>query len=110
MKTSQVEEYILGYTCFNDVTARDLQERWTVDQGQIFQYFCPFCPWIETELDPGNLNIRTYVNGNKKQDSNTRELLFPVPLLVSFISEVMTLLPGRYYCYRNSPRSGTITT
>ena len=95
MKTSQVEEYILGYTCFNDVTARDLQKKdgqWT--RAKSFNTFAPFGPWIETELDPGNLNIRTYVNGNKKQDSNTRELLFPVPLLVSFISEVMTLLPG----------------
>ncbi len=95
VKTSQVEEYILGYTCFNDVTARDLQKKdgqWT--RAKSFNTFAPFGPWIETELDPGNLNIRTYVNGNKKQDSNTRELLFPVPLLVSFISEVMTLLPG----------------
>jgi len=95
VKVSQVEEYILGYTCFNDVTARDLQKKdgqWT--RAKSFDTFGPFGPWIETEIEPGNLNIRTYVNGHKKQDSNTRELLFPVPVLISFISEVMTLLPG----------------
>ncbi|MDI3543073.1 MAG: hypothetical protein PWP57_676 [Candidatus Atribacteria bacterium] len=95
VKVSQVGDYILGYTCFNDVTARDLQKKdgqWT--RAKSFDTFAPFGPWIETEIDPGNLNIRTYVNGNKKQDSNTRELLFPVPVIISFISEVMTLLPG----------------
>jgi len=95
VKVSQVEDYILGYTCFNDVTARDLQKKdgqWT--RAKSFDTFAPFGPWIETEIDPGNLNIRTYVNGNKKQDSNTRELIFPIPVVVSFISEVMTLLPG----------------
>ncbi|HXL02638.1 MAG TPA: fumarylacetoacetate hydrolase family protein [Candidatus Atribacteria bacterium] len=95
VKDSHFGEYVLGYTCFNDVTARDLQKKdgqWT--RAKSFNTFAPFGPWIETEIEPGNLNIRTYVNGYKKQDSNTKELLFPVPMLISFISEVMTLLPG----------------
>lgn len=87
--------YILGYTCLNDVTARDVQAhdgQWTRAKG--FDTFAPIGPVIQTELDPGGLDIRLIHNGAVKQQSNTRHFIFPVPELVSFISRVMTLLPG----------------
>lgn len=87
--------YILGYTCGNDVTARDLQKKdgqWT--RGKSFDTFCPLGPWIETELNPVNLKIQTYLNGQLKQSSSTSRMITPVYELVSFISKVMTLMPG----------------
>lgn len=87
--------YILGYTCFNDVTARDIQARdkqWTRAKG--FDTFAPIGPCIETDLDPANLSLETRLNGEIKQKTSTSELIFPVYELVSFISHVMTLLPG----------------
>jgi len=87
--------YILGYTCLNDVTARDLQSKdgqWTRSKG--FDTFCPLGPWIETELEPSSLSVRLYLNGELRQSSNTTNLVFSVDRLVSFISEVMTLEPG----------------
>ncbi|MGF7397574.1 fumarylacetoacetate hydrolase family protein [Thermoanaerobacterium thermosaccharolyticum] len=87
--------YVLGYTIANDVTARDLQSKdgqWT--RAKSFDTFLPLGPWIETDLDPSNLEIKTYVNGKLKQHSNTKHLIFSVPKLVSFISHVMTLNPG----------------
>ncbi len=95
VEAKEAMDYILGYTCFNDVTARDLQERdkqWTRAKG--FDTFAAIGPWIETELDPGNLVVETCLNGELKQRGNTRDLIYPVPELVSFISDVMTLLPG----------------
>jgi len=88
-------DYVLGYTCFNDVTARDLQSRdvqWT--RGKGFNTFAPAGPCIETELDPGDVILETYLNGELKQRASTNDLIFGIPELVSFISEVMTLLPG----------------
>lgn len=88
-------EYILGYTCMNDVTARDLQSRdiqFTRAKG--FDTFAPLGPVIETGIDPGDLEISTYLNGERKQHSRTSNLIFSVPRLLSFISDVMTLLPG----------------
>ena len=88
-------EYVLGYTCFNDVTARDLQRsdgQWTRAKG--FDTFAAIGPVIETELDPANVPLETYLNGELKQQSNTSDLIFAVPELVSFISAIMTLLPG----------------
>jgi 2-keto-4-pentenoate hydratase/2-oxohepta-3-ene-1,7-dioic acid hydratase in catechol pathway len=88
-------KYILGYTCFNDVTARDIQARdkqWTRAKG--FDTFAPIGPCIETDLDPGNLSLETRLNGEIKQKASTSELIFDVFELVSFISRVMTLLPG----------------
>jgi len=87
--------YILGYTCFNDVTARDLQQKdkqWTRAKG--FDTFAAIGPCIETELDPGNAPLETYLNGELRQQINTSDLVFSVPELVSFISHIMTLLPG----------------
>ncbi|MGD9143854.1 MAG: fumarylacetoacetate hydrolase family protein [Dehalococcoidia bacterium] len=88
-------KYIFGYTCVNDVTARDIQARdkqWT--RGKGFDTFCPIGPFIETELNPGNLMLETRLNGERKQYTSTADLVFAVDELVSFISQVMTLLPG----------------
>lgn len=87
--------YVLGYTIANDVTARDLQSKdgqWT--RAKSFDTFLPLGPWIETDLDPSNLDIITYVNGEVRQKSNTKHLIFNVPKLISFISRIMTLNPG----------------
>lgn len=87
--------YILGYTCFNDVTARDLQPKdgqWTLSKS--FDTFAPLGPWIVTDIDPTHLAISSYLNGERRQHSNTRNLIFNPYRLVSFISQVMTLLPG----------------
>jgi len=95
IKPDRALGYALGYTCFNDVTARDLQQKdgqWT--RAKSFNTFAPFGPWIETELDPSNAPIRSYLNGQLKQNSNTRNFLFNVPYLISFISRIMPLLPG----------------
>lgn len=88
-------DYVFGYTCFNDVTARDLQNRdgqWTRAKG--FDSFGAMGPCIETEVDPANCPVETYLNGELKQRGNTSDLIFPVREVISFISHVMTLLPG----------------
>jgi 2-keto-4-pentenoate hydratase/2-oxohepta-3-ene-1,7-dioic acid hydratase in catechol pathway len=89
------KDFILGYTCCNDVTARDLQARdkqWTRSKG--FDTFAPLGPCIETELHPSNLRLETRLNGEVKQSTGTGDLLFGVYELVSFVSRVITLLPG----------------
>ena len=94
-KAADAAQYIFGYTCCNDVTARDLQKKdgqWT--RGKGFDTFCPLGPWIETELDPANADVESRLNGQVKQHSNTRYLINPIPRLVEFVSAVMTLLPG----------------
>jgi len=87
--------HVLGYTCANDVTARDLQKRdgqWTRAKG--FDGFCPLGPWVETDLDPSDLQIETFVNGELRQSARTSDMIFDVATLVSAISQTMTLLPG----------------
>ncbi len=91
----RASEVVLGYTCANDVTARDHQRhdgQWT--RGKSHDSFCPLGPWIETSLDPSSLRLRTTLDGEVKQDSSTSLLLHPVPELIAWVSEVMTLLPG----------------
>ncbi len=86
---------ILGYTCLNDVTARNLQKKdgqWT--RAKSFDTFCPVGPHVETDLDPQDLKIQTFLNGKLKQNSRTSNFIFSVEFLVSFISKVMTLEPG----------------
>jgi len=88
-------DYVLGYTCFNDVTARDIQNRdvqWT--RAKSFDTFAAVGPCIETELDPRNVVLKTYLNGKLKQQGSTTDLIFPIPELINFISHVMSLLPG----------------
>ena len=91
----RADEVIFGYTCANDVTARDLQARdgqWTRAKG--FDTFCPLGPWMETGTNPADLDLTTTVNGAVRQQARTSELLWNVPDLVAYVSQVMTLLPG----------------
>jgi 2-keto-4-pentenoate hydratase/2-oxohepta-3-ene-1,7-dioic acid hydratase in catechol pathway len=86
---------VLGFTCANDVTARDLQEadgQWTRAKG--FDTFCPLGPWIETDLDSSDLAVRTLVNGEPRQQSRTSLLERDVATVLEFVTSVMTLLPG----------------
>lgn len=90
----RVHEYVLGYTCLNDVTARDLQEKgfWVGAKG--FDTFSPLGPCIATDIDPDAVAIETFVNGELQQSSSTKELLSPAHEIVARIAQVMTLLPG----------------
>jgi 2-keto-4-pentenoate hydratase/2-oxohepta-3-ene-1,7-dioic acid hydratase in catechol pathway len=91
----EVDEYVLGYSLLNDVTARELQRKdvqFTRAKG--FDTFCPVGPVVVTGLEPTNLIIKTCVDGELRQHSNTSDMVFDVRTLVSFISRVMTLLPG----------------
>ena len=95
VKESDASDYILGYTIANDVTARDLQPKngqWTISKG--FDTFLPLGPYISDEVDPSSLMITSRVNGETKQLSNTSNLIFKVQYLVSYLSQIMTLLPG----------------
>jgi 2-keto-4-pentenoate hydratase/2-oxohepta-3-ene-1,7-dioic acid hydratase in catechol pathway len=93
---AEVRDCILGYSCFNDVTARDLQKKdGQFTRSKSFDTFAPLGPWIETEIpDPDNLTVEAYLNGERRQHSSTRNQVFSVAALVAFISQVMTLLPG----------------
>ena len=87
--------YVLGYTCVNDVTARDLQKKDVqFTRGKGFDTFCPMGPWIETGLDPGHVMVSARVNGEVRQQAPTSDMLFPVATLIRFIAGIMTLLPG----------------
>jgi len=91
----RVPEVVLGYTCANDVTARDLQRaenQWGRAKG--FDTFCPLGPWIQTELDPADLAITCSVDGELRQAGRTAQMTRSVADLVSYVSEAMTLLPG----------------
>ena len=86
---------IFGYTCANDVTARDLQEKdgqWARAKG--FDTFCPLGPWIETDLDTSDLRLRTLVDGDVMQDGTTADMVHDIPKLISYASQAFTLLPG----------------
>lgn len=87
--------YVLGYTCAIDLTARDCQKtdlQWI--RAKSADLFCPLGPWVETELDPSDLQLRTFVNGEVRQDSRTSAMIFPIPVILSFITSFMTLEPG----------------
>jgi 2-keto-4-pentenoate hydratase/2-oxohepta-3-ene-1,7-dioic acid hydratase in catechol pathway len=96
----QAQASIFGYTIGNDVTERDMQKhdgQWTRAKG--FDSFCPLGPWIETDLpglglDPADLEITCSVDGEQRQQGRTSQLIFDVPTLISYISQIMTLLPG----------------
>lgn len=93
--SSNALSYVFGYTCVNDVTARDLQRKDVqFTRGKSFDTFCPIGPWIETDLDPANVSVETRLNGEVKQKGNTADMAFPVAFLISYISEIMTLYPG----------------
>jgi 2-keto-4-pentenoate hydratase/2-oxohepta-3-ene-1,7-dioic acid hydratase in catechol pathway len=87
--------YVFGYTCVNDVTARDLQRKDVqFTRGKSFDTFCPVGPFIETNLDPANINVTTRLNGEVKQNGNTGDMAFDVAFLIRYISAIMTLYPG----------------
>jgi 2-keto-4-pentenoate hydratase/2-oxohepta-3-ene-1,7-dioic acid hydratase in catechol pathway len=91
-----VRPYILGYTCVNDVTARDLQNKdgqWTRAKG--FDTFCPVGPLVTDEIDPwAGIGVETRVNGTVRQQGNTRDFIFPLDVIIRHISQIMTLVPG----------------
>lgn len=110
VRPEEASSYILGYTCLNDVTARDLQRKdvqWT--RSKSFDTFCPLGPAVETELDPRDLAIVARVNGVVRQSSRTANLIFSVPELLSFISQVMTLLPGDVIATGTPPGVGPLS-
>lgn len=94
VKKEDALDYIMGYTILNDVTARDIQKKdgqWT--RAKSFDTFCPIGPRIVKDIDPGNLDIQLRINGEVRQKSNTKNMIFSVEELIEFISEVMTLYP-----------------
>ena len=105
----RAREFVLGYTCLNDVTARDLQER---DGGptraKAFDTFCPLGPCIATDIDPNAVTVEALVNGEIRQASSTRELIFPVEEIVARVSQVMTLLPGDVIATGTPPGVGPL--
>ncbi len=96
VRAADAADYILGYTCVNDVTARDIQKsdaQWT--RGKGFDSFCPVGPIVTDEFDPAKgMAIRTFLNGELKQNATTDLLMWDVPFLMEFITDCMTLLPG----------------
>lgn len=91
----EARQVVLGYTCANDVTARDLQQsdgQWARAKG--FDTFCPLGPWIETDLDPSDLRVRTRVDGETRQDGTTADMVVGVFDLIAYASQAFTLLPG----------------
>jgi len=109
VKESEAPSAILGYTCINDVTARDLQLKdGLYARAKGFDSFAPLGPWIETELDPFALRVRCLVNGKIRQDGNSREMGASVFRLVEFISHVMTLFPGDVIATGTPPGVGPV--
>jgi 2-keto-4-pentenoate hydratase/2-oxohepta-3-ene-1,7-dioic acid hydratase in catechol pathway len=90
-----VADHILGYSCFNDVTARDLQKKDVqFTRAKSFDTFAAVGPCVVTDLDPSELRLKTFLNGKLVQSGTTADLIFPVPFLVRYISRIMTLNPG----------------
>jgi len=88
-------DYVFGYTCLNDVTARDLQRKdLQFTRGKSFDTFCPVGPFIATGLDPTDITLTTRVNGIVRQHGNSKDMAFPIAYLIQYISNIMTLLPG----------------
>ena len=91
----QAKDYVMGYICFNDVSDRVAQKgdgQWTRAKG--YDTFAPMGPWIETDVNPDKLKIETYLNSKVRQSSSTSDLIFGVSKLISYVSQMMTLLPG----------------
>jgi len=93
--TEDALSYVLGYTCVNDVTARDLQRKDVqFTRAKSFDTFCPVGPFIETDIDPADLQVTTRVNGELRQEGRTSSMAFSVAYLIQYISRIMTLNPG----------------
>ena len=109
VSVEEAREFILGYACFNDVTARDLQQKdGQYTRAKSFDTFAPYGPWVQTDLDPIGLQITTRVNGEVRQKGNTEEMIFSPFELVSFISQIMTLLPGDVVATGTPPGVGPL--
>lgn len=94
VKAADWREYVLGFTCANDVTARDIQKKDVqFTRGKGFDTFCPLGPSIETDLDVSDLRVQVRVNGELRQDGRTSQMMFQPPFLIEFISSIMTLMP-----------------
>lgn len=109
VREKEAAGFILGYTCINDVTARDLQVKdvqYTRAKG--FDTFAPLGPWIVTDFDPSSASVRCLVNGEVRQDGNTKEMGASVYRLVEFISSVMTLFPGDVIATGTPPGVGPL--
>lgn len=107
----KAEDYIFGFTCANDVTARDLQEKdiqWS--RAKSFDTFCPIGPWIKTSINPSTLGIKLYLDNDRKQSSNTSQMIFSTSRLLSFISTVMTLKPGDVILTGTPPGVGPLNS
>jgi 2-keto-4-pentenoate hydratase/2-oxohepta-3-ene-1,7-dioic acid hydratase in catechol pathway len=95
VRADRWRDFVRGFTCANDVTARDLQKKDVqFTRAKSFDTFCPLGPHIETDLDPADLSLVTRVNGQVKQNGRTIMMVFPCPVIVEFITSVMTLEPG----------------
>ena len=106
----EAPDYILGYSCFNDVTARDLQQKdGQYTRAKSFDTFAPYGPWISTSVDPLDLRITTRVNGEVRQEGRTSDMIFSPFELVSFISQIMTLLPGDVIVTGTPPGVGSLS-
>jgi 2-keto-4-pentenoate hydratase/2-oxohepta-3-ene-1,7-dioic acid hydratase in catechol pathway len=111
VNASDASEYILGYTCVNDVTARDLQRKdgqWT--RGKGFDTFCAVgpCMVLRNDIEFGGLTVRTYVDGDKKQDAPVTEMMFGVDVIIAYVSEFMTLEPGDLIATGTPPGVGPL--
>ncbi len=95
VKADEWRDYVRGFACANDVTARDLQKKdIQFTRGKGFDTFCPIGPHVETELDVSDLRVTTRVNGETRQDGRTSQMIFSCGYLLEFISGIMTLMPG----------------
>ncbi|HRZ86396.1 MAG TPA: fumarylacetoacetate hydrolase family protein [bacterium] len=106
----QAKEFVLGYTCLNDVTARDLQnsdKQWA--RAKSFDTFCPVGPFVVSGIDPDACSIRSIQNGAVRQDSHTSRMVFSCSFIVSFVSRVMTLMPGDLIATGTPGGGGTLT-
>ena len=111
ISVSEAKDHIEGYTCANDITARDLQEKdgqWSRAKG--FDTFTPLGPHIVKDIDPTNLDIKLLQNGEIKQSSNTKQMIFDVYELVSFVSKIMTLFKGDIILTGTPPGIGPVKT
>ncbi len=93
---AEVYDHLLGYTCSNDVTARDITHaaKHNLVVSKSFDTFCPVGPWVETKLDPSAIDMTLTVSGKVRQQTNTDDMIFPVPVMLSYFSHIMTLHPG----------------
>ncbi|HDZ86384.1 MAG TPA: FAA hydrolase family protein [Actinobacteria bacterium] len=111
ISVSEAKNHIEGYTCANDITARDLQEKdgqWSRAKG--FDTFTPLGPQVINDIDPTNLDIKLLLNGDIKQSSNTNQMIFDVFELVSFVSKIMTLFKGDIILTGTPPGIGPISS